>query len=401
MRTFTNKIKTLLFSILLIVVFIGCNTKNKDKEAIKQPQPVASPNVLSTVIDSINLEINNGSYGLIDRFMVIQNEELLADFKYVQDYETIAKKYDTTNHQYNYNHPNWHPYYKQTELHTLQSVTKSVTSILLGIAFDLKEDYNVNTKVMPMFTDYDIEAPDKRKNAITIEDLLTMRSGLKWQEGDYTDLSDDCIAMEASNEWIKYVLNKPTDTLPGTRFEYNSGASVLLGKIVRIITGKRIDKWAEEKLFEPLGITGYYWKKTPNGEIDTEGGLYLKAEDLAKLGALFLNKGKWQNQQIVSENWVTASISPIVNDVNPDNKSNVGYGYQWWIPEHSNGKSNIFAGNGYGGQFLMVVPEYNLIVVFNGWNINDTPEKSTWSVLQDRIMPVLKNNKDITNLRWL
>ena len=342
MRTFTNKIKTLLFSILLIVVFIGCNTKNKDKEAIKKPQPVSSPNVLSTIIDSINLEINNGSYGLIDRFMVIQNEELLADFKYVQDYETIAKKYDTTNHQYNYNHPNWHPYYKQTELHTLQSVTKSVSSILLGIAFDLKEDYNVNTKVMPMFTDYDIEAPDKRKNAITIEDLLTMRSGLKWQEGDYTDLSDDCIAMEASNEWIKYVLNKPTDTLPGTRFEYNSGASVLLGKIVRIITGKRIDKWAEEKLFEPLGITGYYWKKTPNGEIDTEGGLYLKAEDLAKLGALFLNKGKWQNQQIVSENWVTASISPIVNDVNPDNKSNVGYGYQWWIPEHSNGKSNIF-----------------------------------------------------------
>ena len=393
MRTFTNKIKPLLFSILLIIVVIGCNTKNKDKEAIKKPQPVASPNVLSTVIDSINLEINNGSYGLIDRFMVIQNEELLADFKYVQDYESIAKKYDTTNHQYNYNHPNWHPYYEQTELHTLQSVTKSVTSILLGIAFDSKEGYNVNTKVMPMFTDYDIEAPDKRKNAITIEDLLTMRSGLKWQEGDYTDLSDDCIAMEASNEWIKYVLNKPTDTLPGTRFEYNSGASVLLGKIVRIITGKRIDKWAEEKLFEPLGITDYYWKKTPNGEIDTEGGLYLKAEDLAKLGALFLNKGKWQNQQIVSESWVTASISPIVNDVNPDNDSKVGYGYQWWIPEHSNGKSNIFAGNGYGGQFLMVVPEYNLIVVFNGWNINDKPEKFTWSVLQDRIIPVLKNNK--------
>ena len=266
--------------------------------------------------------------------MVIQNDELLADFKYVQDYETIAKKYDTTDHQYNYNHPNWHPYYKQTELHTLQSVTKSVTSILLGIAFDLNEDYNVSTKVMPMFTDYEIEALDKRKNAITIENLLTMRSGLMWQEGDYTDLSDDCIAMESSNDWIKYVLNKPTDTVPGTRFEYNSGASVLLGKIVRIITGKRIDKWAEEKLFKPLGITDYYWKKTPNGEIDTEGGLYLKAEDLAKLGTLFLNNGKWKNQQIVSESWVTASISPVVHDVNPDNESKVGYGYQWWIPEH-------------------------------------------------------------------
>lgn len=393
MRAFTNKFKTLLFLIFLLVGIIGCNTKNKEKEAIEKPRAVASLNVLSTVIDSINSEINNGSYGLIDRFMVIQNDELLADFKYVQDYETIAKKYDTTNHQYNYNHPDWHPYYKQTELHTLQSVTKSVTSILLGIAFDLNEGYNVSTKVMPMFTDYEIEALDKRKNAITIEDLLTMRSGLTWQEGDYTDPSDDCIAMEASDEWIKYVLNKPTDTLPGTRFEYNSGASVLLGKIVRIITGKRIDKWAEEKLFKPLGITDYYWKKTPNGEIDTEGGLYLKAEDLAKLGTLFLNNGKWKNQQIVSESWVSASISPVVPDVNPDNESKVGYGYQWWVPEHSNGQMNIFAGNGYGGQFLMVAPEYNLIVVFNGWNINDKPEKSTWSVLQDRLIPVLKNNK--------
>ena len=393
MTAFSNKFKTLLFSFFLLVGIIGCSTKTKDKEAINKPQAVASLNVLSTVIDSINLEINNGSYGLIDRFMVIQNDEILADFKYVQDYETIAKKYDTTDHQYNYNHPNWHPYYKQTELHTLQSVTKSVTSILLGIALDLNEDYNVRTKVIPMFTDYEIEALDKRKNAITIEDLLTMRSGLMWQEGDYTDLSDDCIAMESSNEWIKYVLDKPTDTIPGTRFEYNSGASVLLGKIVRIITGKRIDKWAEEKLFEPLGITDYYWKKTPKGEIDTEGGLYLKAEDLAKLGTLFLNNGKWKNQQIVSESWVTASLSPVVPDVNPENESKVGYGYQWWIPEHSNGQMNIFAGNGYGGQFLMVTPEYNLIVVFNGWNINDKPEKSTWSVLQDRLIPILKNNK--------
>jgi CubicO group peptidase (beta-lactamase class C family) len=393
MTAFSNKFKTLLFSFFLLVGIIGCNTKTKDKEAINKPQAVASLNVLSTVIDSINLEINNGSYGLIDRFMVIQNDEILADFKYVQDYETIAKKYDTTDHQYNYNHPNWHPYYKQTELHTLQSVTKSVTSILLGIALDLNEDYNVRTKVIPMFTDYEIEALDKRKNAITIEDLLTMRSGLMWQEGDYTDLSDDCIAMESSNEWIKYVLDKPTDTIPGTRFEYNSGASVLLGKIVRIITGKRIDKWAEEKLFEPLGITDYYWKKTPKGEIDTEGGLYLKADDLAKLGTLFLNNGKWKNQQIVSESWVTASLSPVVPDVNPENESKVGYGYQWWIPEHSNGQMNIFAGNGYGGQFLMVTPEYNLIVVFNGWNINDKPEKSTWSVLQDRLIPILKNNK--------
>lgn len=383
MRILLNKILPAAMAVLTTMV--ACKQNNK-------PTITATPkNVLGAVIDSVNIEINNGEYGLIDRFMVVQNEKIIADFKYKQEYRSIAQKYDTTNHQYNYNHPDWHPYFKDTELHTLQSVTKSVTSILLGIAFDSLEQYNVNTRVMPLFSDYVVEAKDQRKNSITIEDLLTMRSGLEWNEGNYTDPLDDCIIMEASKQWIPYVLNKPTDTIPGTSFEYNSGASVLLGKIVRIISGKRIDKYAEEKLFGPLGITEYYWKITPEGEVDTEGGLYLKAEDLAKLGALFLNKGKWENQQIVSEAWVKASTTPVVSDVNPNNENKVGYGYQWWVPYHTNGEAQIFAGYGFGGQFLMVAPEYDLIVVFNGWNINESAEKSTRHVLQDRILPRLQN----------
>jgi len=342
-----NKTKIHLFSILLVVAITVCNATNKHKESVNKPTTESSANVLSPVIDSINQEIKNGEYGMIDRFIVMQNEELLADFKYRQDYESIAQKYDTTEYQYNYNHPNWHPYYRQTELHTLQSVTKSITSILLGIAFDFNQDYTIETKVMPLFKYYGVDFKDIRKNDITIEDLLTMRSGLEWNEDDYNESINDCVQMEASNEWIKYVLNKPTDTIPGTRFEYNSGASVLLGKIVSIISGKRIDKWAEEKLFGPLGIKEYYWKETPDGEMDTEGGLYLKAEDLAKIGSLLLNNGKWNDKQIVSESWVTTSTSPVVNAVNPESKT--GYGYQWWIPEHAHGKSTIFAGNGYGG----------------------------------------------------
>ena len=387
MKTLNNKIKILPFIVLLTIVVIGCESKNKKKESTSKTISVQKD--ISAVADSINMEINNGEYGLIDRFMVIHDEELIADFKYEQDYESIAQNYDTINHQYNYNHPNWHPYYKQTELHTLQSVTKSVTSILLGIALDLNDSYNTETKVMPFFKDYEIDSKDIRKNEITIEDLLSMRSGLEWNEDDYTDPKNDCDLLEKSDEWIQYILNKPTDTIPGTKFEYNSGASVLLGKITRSITGKRIDKWAEEKLFEPLGITDYYWKETPDGEIDTEGGLFLKTEDLAKIGTLFLNKGKWNNKQIVSENWVSSSINPIVDSVDPENESETGYGYQWWIPQHKNGKSQIFAGIGYGGQYLMVAPEYNLIIVFNGWNINDKPEKSTRKVLQDRIIPII------------
>ncbi|WP_117885443.1 serine hydrolase domain-containing protein [Aureibaculum luteum] len=393
MRTIINKIKTLTFSILFIVALMGCNSKNKDKESIKDAQRVASQNVLSSVIDSIHSEINDGYYGLIDRFMVIQNDELLADFKYKQDNKTIVQKYDTTNHQYNFNSTDWHPYYKQTELHTLQSVTKSITSILLGITLDLNEDYNVDNKIMPLLTGYDTYFLDKRKQNISIKDLLTMRSGLQWnEETDHNDTTNDCFRLESSDNWVEYVLSKPMDIIPGIRFVYNGGGTVLLGKIIRTITGKRIDDWAEEKLFEPLGITDYYWKETPDGEIDTEGGLYLKAEDLAKIGSLFLNKGKWNGKQIVSESWVTTSTSPLLKNVKPQWKSVTGYGYQWWIPEYTdNDKTNIYSANGYGGQYLMIAPKHNLIIVFNGWNINNEPEQSTYRALQDRIIPTLKN----------
>jgi len=393
MRTMINKIKTLTFSILFVVAVIGCNLKNNDKETVENAQKVTSQNALSVVIDSINSEINNGDYGLIDRFMVIQNDELLADYKYKQDYETIVQKYDTTNHQYNFNNTNWHPYYEKSELHTLQSVTKSITSILLGIALDLNENYTVSNKAMPLLIGYDTDFQDKRRQNISIEDLLTMRSGIQWnEETDHNDHTNDCFLLESSDNWIEYVLSKPMDTIPGTKFVYNGGGTVLLGKILRTITGKRIDKWAEEKLFEPLGITDYYWKETPDGEIDTEGGLYLKAEDLAKIGVLFLNKGKWNGKQIVSDSWVATSTSPLLKNVKPQWRDVTGYGYQWWIPEYTDdGRVGIYAANGYGGQYLMIAPEYNLIIVFNGWNINSEPEKSTYRVLRDRIIPTLNN----------
>ncbi|REE24863.1 CubicO group peptidase (beta-lactamase class C family) [Winogradskyella pacifica] len=383
-------IKTLSFLTLFIITLIGCNSKNK--ESIKDTQKATSQNALSAVIDSIHSDINNGYYGLIDRFMVIKNDELLADFKYGQDYESIFKKYDTTNHQYNFNSTDWHPYYKETELHTLQSVTKSITSILVGIALVLNKDYNVSNKAMPLLNDTHITPKDKRKQNISIEDLLTMRSGLQWnEETDHNDTTNDCYRLESSDNWIDYVLSKPMDTIPGTTFVYNGGGTVLLGKIIRTITNKRIDHWAEEKLFEPLGITDYYWKETPDGEIDTEGGLYLKAEDLAKIGSLLLNKGKWNGKQIVSESWVTTSTSPLLKNVKPQWRNVTGYGYQWWIPKYTdNGKTNIYSANGYGGQYLMMAPEDNLIIIFNGWNINDEPQKSTYSVLQDRIIPTLK-----------
>ena len=164
----------------------------------------------------------------------------------------------------------------------------------------------------------------------------------------------------------------------------------MLGKIVREATGQRIDEWAKERLFEPIGIREFYWKTTPDGEADTEGGLYLTTHDLARIGYLHLRDGMWSGNRILSEEWVRASTNPVVNDVAPNNdRPDAGYGYQWWVPDHTNGITEIFAGNGYGGQFLLVSREHDLVVVFNGWNIHGGGHQSTWRTLQNRIIPAI------------
>ena len=378
---YQNITRPLTFIALLVNCCLGIaqtdlpwKTSTAEKEGMDQ-----------SVLNELHRAIKNDEYGLIDRFLVIRNDKVVFDKKYIQDYQTIASQYDTTNYQYDYDHPDWHPYYKGTSLHTLQSVTKSVTALLLGIAWDQGQMIPVDSAAMSLFQDYSFDLSDPRKQSITLHDLLTMQGGIEWDEASYDEADNDCVVMELSEDWIQYVLDKQMATDPGTQFNYNSGISVLLGKIVRISTGMTIDKWAEQKLFKPLGITDYYWKKTPKGEIDTEGGLYLSTYALAKIGYLMLNDGVWNGQQIVSKKWVQQSIQPHVQF-----SEQSGYGYQWWVPEVADGKPKVFAGNGYGGQFLMVAPEEDLIVVFNGWNIHDQPEKSSWVVLQDIILPSLK-----------
>jgi CubicO group peptidase (beta-lactamase class C family) len=151
-----------------------------------------------------------------------------------------------------------------------------------------------------------------------------------------------------------------------------------------------MDDWARERLFEPIGIDDFYWKVTPDGEADTEGGLYLATSDLARIEYLFRREADWDGRQILSREWVRASTSPVVPGVNADG-TGPGYGYQWWVPIHENGESLVFNGNGYGGQFLFVVPSEDLVVVFNGWNHHDPPERSTCTAMFERILPAIQD----------
>ncbi len=337
-------------------------------------------------IDSLIADIDSGRYGLIDHFLLIRNGRVVANrrWDHAAEYAEILRGVgDTTDHQYNYDHPAWHPYYRETDLHTLQSVTKSVTSVAFGIAVDEGHIASVEAPAWEWFESLGVDMTEPLRAAATLEDFLTMRSGIDWatRGQTYDDDTHPTVELEASDRWIDYVLGRPVETEPGTEFDYNDGVSVLLGKIVGEATGQRLDSWAEERLFGPIGIDEYYWKITPDGEVDSEGGLYLSVYDLARVGYLMLRGGDWDGHQIVSQEWVEMSTLPIVE--------NVGYGYQWWVPVREGGRARVFAGNGYGGQFVHVVPEHDIVSVFFGWTLHERPELSSWLALQERVLPAV------------
>ncbi|MCZ6598054.1 MAG: serine hydrolase [Planctomycetota bacterium] len=355
--------------------------------------PTSSPKdeaIDGTVLEAIDAEIRDGRYRYVDSMLVIRHGRIVFERAYEQDYTAASAGRDLTPHQYNYFHPDWHPFHQGTKLHTMQSVTKSVTSTLIGIAIHRGEIEGTGVPALSFFAEREFPDPDGRKARMTLEDILTMRAGFEWDEWStsYEDPRNDCIALEAADDWIGFVLAKPMAADPGEVFVYNSGATHLLSGVVAKATGKTIDRYAEEHLFGPLGIKDYHWKRTPSGLPDTEGGLYLKPRDLAKIGLLFLRDGVWEETRLLPEGWVERSVTPWVEDIRPDNgRDDSGYGYKWWILDDGRGESpKVFAAMGFGGQFLFVAPELDLIGVFTGWNIYGGAP-SLPALFQSRIVP--------------
>lgn len=333
----------------------------------------------SAVLDSIDAEIRGGEYGHVDRFLVIRNGQLAYDRRYRNDYDRIygdSARVGTMflNHHragpYNYFNSWWHPYYRRGDLHTLQSVTKTVTSMVIGAAVTRDEFPSLDTPVLSFFDSGTVANVDDRKRRMTVRHLLTMTAGLEWdEEGAVLGEEGTVDALESSYDWVDFTIDWPMAEEPGTRFNYNSGASQLLSHIFHKATGSDIEEYAARHLFAPLGIDDWFWKRTPAGLPDTEGGLYLASEDLAKLWYLFLRDGRWEGQQVVSPEWVRASVIPAVAaDDHPI--PGMQYGFKWWLPPNPTDSTLImWMGSGFGGQFPIAVPEQDLIVIVNQWNL--------------------------------
>jgi CubicO group peptidase (beta-lactamase class C family) len=242
------------------------------------------------------------------------------------------------------------PYTAQTD-HEVYSVTKSVVATLVGIAIDKRYIDSVNQPVASFFRGDTFQQPGAGKDAMTLEDLLTMRSGLDWQEDDSAFRH-----MYQSSDWVRFVLDTPMREQPGQQFRYCSGCSHLLSAIIQRRTGMNTHDFAQQNLFEPLGIHSVTWEQDRQGISIGGWGLQLTPRDMAKLGYLYLHAGKWDGQRIVSAMWVKAAVEP---HTATDSKLGLGYGYQWWTYR----PLGAYAALGRDGQTIFVIPDRQLIIV--------------------------------------
>lgn len=379
----------------LICTCLSCSGTDREDYWPTKGWRVSTPEAQgmdAAALSALDAEFASGQHGYVTGMLVVRNGYLVFEKSYSHDFEKLFEGKDPNRGPYNYYDPDWHPYYRKADLHTMQSVSKSVTSALVGIAVGRGEIRSVDVKMLPYFEAFKLPDADPRKADITLRHLLTMTAGIKWDESStsYTDPANSCAGMERSEDWIQFVLDQPMAERPGSVWVYNSGATQLLSYLLKRTTGKEADDYAAEHLFQPLGIEKYYWKRTPKGLADTEGGLYLTARDLAKIGYLYLKDGVWEGRRLLPEGWVAASIEPVV-DTRLGSPHSRRYGYKWWLlPYGEGGKSYAFAAIGYGGQRLVVVPEHDLLAVFTGWNIYDLPALDPQLALDRILRSVIK-----------
>ena len=399
--TLTSRlVLSLAHFVLLIYVASPGELDAQSKDSSGTPWPTrgwakdkpASVGLDEKVLAAFDAELGSGKDALVDSFQVFRCGKEVYERKYPHDYAQIYGKEAKTRGPlnahltgwYNYFDPAWHPYFDGSDLHSMQSVSKTVSSVILGIAItrgDFKA--NLDTPLLQYFDATTVKNVDERKRRIILRHVLTMTTGLDWnEEVAYDDPRNDASVMEGAEDWVQYVIDRPMAKEPGKVFNYSSGVSELLAYIFQKETGQDIERYGEKYLFTPLGMD-HFWKRSPLGVVDTEGGLFLNGSDLAKVGYLYLHDGMWDGKQIVSKDWVKQSVTPFIIA-----EEGFKYGFKWWLLPQADGARYVWMARGFGGQRLMVFPEKDLIIVFTGWTILSEPPSDQSFV--SRILPAVQ-----------
>ena len=281
-------------------------------------------------------------------------------------------------------------------LHQIMSCTKSVTSACIGIAIEKGFIGSVQQSIFDYLPNHQ-QFNTGEKSTITIEHLLTMTSGLQWNEWNAphgTSQNDiDRLYFECYDDPVYCVLERPLVSTPGESFTYNGGGLITLGEILRNATGMNIVDFSKKYLFGPMGVDTLQWDGYPNGEIEAAGGLHLRPRDMLKLGVTYLNGGVWNGERILPEDWVKKSSEVYHNNagikIPIEDSGKNGYGYSWWISKvgSTGDRVNMYRANGWGGQVIMILPEKEMVVVFTGGNY--VTKSSLFEILQRFILPAL------------
>lgn len=389
MKTISN-----IISILIIVCIFSCKKEDIILEHnYSYTQPLVFNDGLETgTLSSLGLDsvpiikmmdyLNSNPSHVIHNILILKNNKLVFE-EYFKGYKLDYTAPDLNGEMMDYSRTTDHP---------MHSVSKSVTSVIIGIA--VKDGYitDLNKKIIDYFPEYANFLTGNKAN-ITIHHLLTMTCGLAFDEQTYpyTDLRNEFRQAMDIDDPIQFILSKPMVSEPGTQFHYSSGSGLVLAAILEKVTGKKFLDYANENLFDPLRSEGGVWTSSHSGLTLASSGLYFKARELTKIGLLFLNNGRWEGNEIITPEWIELSQQEYINTNNAFFQ-NSSYGYQWWNTHFTvNGLSHkCFFAAGWGDQFMFIIPSLDMIIEFNSGNYDGTSRISPFDLLSNYILKAIK-----------
>lgn len=373
-------------SSLICALFVACSGSSQDGAGSASGWEVARPS--SVGLDAASLErltgeIGAGRWGNIHAVVVVRDGRLVHE-AYFEGRDEI-----------------WLEGYRQVVhgpdvRHGLRSVSKSFAATVVGIAIDQGFIDSVDVPLSELLPEY-ADLLDGQKAGLTLRHVLTMSAGLPWIEGAaaVSDAGDHEVGLEEADDPIEFVLGLESEAEPGAEFHYSSGLTQVLVGVVEHATGIAFLQYADSVLFEPLGIENREWFSLGNARPAAWAGLRLTARDMAKLGQVYLSGGEWKGRSIVSPDWIEGAFAPAIETPSPRAPAHVtysGYGFQWWHDVHEwQGRSIVFHGAiGNGGQRIIVIPEFDLVVaVFAGFYGDPTKNWVPADIVREYILPAI------------
>lgn len=284
----------------------------------------------------------------------------------------------------------YYGHYYWSIAHNLASVTKSITSLLVGIAIEQGYIGSVQDKVLSYFPEYFPLEEQENKESITIEDLLTMRSGFDCDDWDPDSRSYYLKSQPRRSDEIEFILNVPMRDIPGSRYSYCTWGTEVLNALLIKATGTELRAFADQYLFQPLDIKSAVWQKSTDKWKNIDGIASMSMRDMARIGQLVLQNGSWNGVQIVPEDWLRISMQEHVSL--PFNQTwGNSYGYLWWLSDANIAGRPVHSvsASGYGGQVITIFPDLDMVIVITGGNY-ENDEGQPFKIMEQFILPAVK-----------